>query len=121
MLCGPFAAQHATGVDYRTIVRYIRWHREQKGRRQSLRGGTSISEIREALFDQGWHVHRVFHFRRIRLRDLAKRITEGRWIFHQRGHFFGVRSGNDLRQMARRAPDAIVLSGYLLHKHGRDA
>lgn len=116
MLCGPLAVQRATGVDYREIVVGVRAYREERGRRVSLRGGTNIVELAAAARERGWRIRRVFRFRRVRLATLARRITAGRWVFHQRDHFFGARSGRDLRAMARRHPDAIVTAGYLAHR-----
>lgn len=115
MLCGPFAIQRATGIDYREIVLRVRALREAKGDRVSLRGGTRFTELAAAAKDRGWRVRKVFRGKRVRLKKLAQRITTGRWVFHQRKHFFGVRSGQELRRLARQYPDAIVTAGWLCH------
>lgn len=117
MLCGPLAAARASGVDVQTIIARIRYRREQRGERQSLRGGTMSSELRYALDCEGWRMRRVFQHRRVSLPKLAARIQSGRWIFHQSNHFFGVRSGKELRDHARRQPNARpITTGYLVHR-----
>jgi len=119
MLCGPFAVQHTTGIDYREIVVAIRYRREGEGRRLSLKGGTNIWELAAVARERGWRIRRVFRNRRVRLRTLAKRITAGRWIFHQHQHLFGIRSARELRQAAKLYPTAMVTAGYLVHRARR--
>lgn len=119
MLCGPIALRRATGIDLDEIILRIRALREEQGRRVSLRGGTMISELRAVAAMYGWKIRRVFHFRRVPLAKLARRITRGRWILHQSGHFFGVRSAKELRQQARWTPNARpILSAYRVYQRG---
>lgn len=119
MLCGPFAIQSATGIDYRESVLRIRALREAQGKRVSLRGGTYTTELKAVLADRGWRMRRVFQGKRVRLKALASRITKGRWVFHQRKHFFGVSSGQELQRLARQHPTAIITAGYLCHRTSR--
>lgn len=110
MLCGPYSLATATGLPVETFVTRIRYLREQKGQRISLRGGTCSSELREAARMEGWKMRRVFWNRRVPLATLAKRIRKGRWVLRQSGHFFGVKSARHLRQLARRHPNAKVIT-----------
>ena len=110
MLCGPIAVESATGIDRWSVVLRIRAAREARGRQISLRGGTDRDELKAAAHELGWRMRQVFQNRRVRLGYLAKRIKKGRWIFRQRGHFFGVASGRDLRILASGAPNANLIT-----------
>jgi hypothetical protein len=115
MLCGPKAAARATGLELQTVIARIRWLREQRGRRTSLRGGTHSSELRAALDLEGFRMRRVFRNRRVRLAVLARRIRRGAWLFRQSGHFFAVSSAAHLRRLARQYPEAVIVDGFLIH------
>lgn len=120
MMCGPLALQRAAGIDYREVVLRIRALREQKGQRVSLRGGTTISELQAVARQYGWTVRRVFEYRRVRLADLVKRITKGRWILHQPDHFVGVSSARYLREIARHARNPKrITAAYRVYKRVR--
>lgn len=122
MLCGPFALRRTTGIDVDEICLRIRALRETRGERVSLRGGTRVSELKAVAAMYGWTVRRVFQFKRVRLADLAKRITKGRWIFHQRDHLFGVRSAQHLRETARRSPNAgVITAAYRVYRRAGKA
>lgn len=114
MWCGAYAIAHATGCTPSEVKLRVRGLRDQRGEHLG-RGGTSLPELQYAAGELGWRVRPVFRNRRVRLQDLARRITRGRWLLRQNGHWFGVRSGSDLRRMARVAPNAMVVAGWLIY------
>ena len=119
-LCGPIAVAHITGQDYREVVAHIRWLREGQGKRVSLKGGTYLTELESALNAAGHVADKVFPWpRRIRLADLAAKRLTGRWLFKQARHYFAVRSGRELQQLARRSPRAVVVAGWRITKAAR--
>ena len=114
-LCGPRAVARITGQDYREVVAFVRDRRRRNGHGHALalRGGTDQRELRAALEAAGYHIAKAFDWHRIRFRRLATLGLTGPWLFFEgRHHFFAVRSGADLRRLARRSPDWMIVAGW---------
>ncbi len=75
--------------------------------------GNGIAHVFAAA---GYDLELDFTDQRTRLKALAAEGFTGPWLFGQADHFFSVRSGADLRRLARRKPREVVLDGWQVIK-----
>jgi hypothetical protein len=112
--CGPDSVARVTGWDRHQVWLHCRWYRERVGRKfgDAPRGGTYNDELFDAVRRAGYEVECVWRGCRVRYGDFCRAEGRtGRWILHQRNHYFARLPRDTVRH-----PEAIILAAYRVTK-----